>query len=64
MIQRISSLSLALLAAALCSACVIAPPNSVRVADSAEIAKMGEQAILVCGAGLVKEVNAKSFSCK
>jgi len=64
MTQRITSLSLALAAAVLCSACVIAPPSSNRVADSAEIAKMGEQAVLTCGAGMVKEVSAKSFSCK
>lgn len=64
MTQRITSLCLALAAAALCSACVFAPPSSIRVADSAEIAKMGEQAAITCGAGMVKEVSAKSFTCK
>jgi hypothetical protein len=64
MIDRFASLSTALAAAALCSACVIAPPGSVQIGDSAEIAKMGEQATLTCGAGQVKEVSAKSFSCK
>jgi len=64
MTHRLAPLSLALVAAVLCSACVIAPPSNNRVADSAEIAKMSEQALATCGAGFVKEVNAKSFTCK
>ena len=63
MIQRLAPLSLAIAAALLCSACVFAPPINAR-ADSAEIAKLSEQAVITCGAGQVKEVNAKSFSCK
>lgn len=64
MTHRLAPLSLALAATVLCSACVFAPPSNVRVADSAEIAKLSEQALATCGAGQVKEVNAKSFSCK
>ena len=63
MTQRLAPLSLAIAAALLCSACVFAPPINAR-ADSAEIAKLSEQAVITCGAGQVKEVNAKSFSCK
>jgi hypothetical protein len=61
---RISTLSLSLLLAALCSACVVLPPNARVSTDSAELAKMSEQALATCGAGNVKEVSAKSFSCK
>ncbi len=61
--NRIAALSLALAAATLLSACVFAPPVTTQ-ADSATIAKTSEQAIATCGAGNVKEVNAKSFSCK
>lgn len=64
MIHRLASVSIALAAAVLCSACVFAPPSSVRVSDPADMAKMSEQALHTCGAGQVKEVNAKSFSCK
>jgi hypothetical protein len=32
--------------------------------DSADIARMSEEALKVCGAGLVKEVTAKNFTCK
>jgi len=53
--------SLALLTAVLCSACVIAP---TRGPDTAEISKMSEQALTTCGAGNVREVNVKSFTCK
>ncbi len=60
---RFASFSLALAAAALLSACVFAPPSNYRT-DAADVAKMGEQAIATCGAGNVKEVNAKSFTCK
>ena len=64
MIHRLAPFALALAAAILCSACVFAPPSNVRVADSAEMAKLSEQALATCGAGQVREVNAKSFSCK
>ena len=60
---RFASLSLALAAATLCSACVFAPPIQTRT-DSAEVTKMSEQALATCGAGNVREVNAKSFTCK
>lgn len=62
-IKRLATLSLTAAAAALCSACVFAPPitNST---DSNELAKMGQQAVATCGSGNVKEVSAKSFTCK
>lgn len=61
--NRITTAATALTAAALLSACVFAPPSNYR-ADSAEITKMSEQALATCGTGNVKEVNAKSFTCK
>lgn len=60
---RFVSFSLALAGAALLSACVFAPPVNTS-ADSGAIMRMSEQAVATCGAGNVKEVNAKSFSCK
>ncbi|MDN3919102.1 hypothetical protein [Roseateles violae] len=62
--SRLLPFSLALAAAALCSACVIVPPSSVRISEPADVAKMSEQATQTCGAGQIKEVNAKSFTCK
>lgn len=61
--NRIASFTLALTASALLSACVFAPPITTTT-DSAAVAKMGEQAVVTCGAGNVKEVNAKSYTCK
>jgi len=60
---RFTSASAALAAAVLLSACVFAPPVQT-VTDTASITKMSEQALTTCGAGNVKEVNAKSFTCK
>lgn len=60
---RIASFSLALGAAALLSACVFAPPVTTPT-DTNAVAKISEQALATCGAGNVKEVNAKSFTCK
>ncbi|NCT84395.1 MAG: hypothetical protein GXC94_14695 [Comamonadaceae bacterium] len=60
---RIASLSAILAAAALLSACVFAPPVTTST-DTNAVTKMGEQALATCGAGNVKEVSAKSFSCK
>jgi hypothetical protein len=60
---RLACLS-ALIAAAALSACVIAPPNSVSINNADEVGKMSEKATATCGAGMVKEVNAKSFTCK
>jgi hypothetical protein len=57
---RLASFGAALGAALLCSACVIAP----NTANNADLNKMSEQALQTCGAGNVKEVSAKSFSCK
>jgi|AraplaMF_Cvi_mMF_1032049.scaffolds.fasta_scaffold36439_1 hypothetical protein len=52
-------------AAVLSTGCVIAPnsteANTQRMED---VRKMSEQATTTCGAGNVKEVNAKSFTCK
>jgi outer membrane biogenesis lipoprotein LolB len=61
--NRIAAFTVALTASALLSACVFAPPISTQP-DSAAIAKMSEQALATCGAGNVKEVNSKSFTCK
>ena len=60
---RFAAFSLALATATLCSACVFAPPVQTRT-DTADMAKISEQAVATCGAGNVREVNAKSFSCK
>ncbi|MDR7271067.1 hypothetical protein J2X20_003725 [Pelomonas saccharophila] len=60
---RIASYCLALGASALLSACVFAPPVTTPT-DTNAVAKMSEQALATCGAGNVKEVNAKSFTCK
>lgn len=62
--NRIAAVLIALSASSLLSACVFAPPASAFPAESAAIAKMSEQALATCGAGNVKEVNAKSFTCK
>ena len=61
--NRFAAFSLALAAAALLSACVFAPPLHNQ-ADTNAISKLSEQAVATCGAGNVKEVNAKSFTCK
>ncbi|UXH79374.1 hypothetical protein [Roseateles amylovorans] len=61
---RSASLMLMLAAAALATGCVFAPPSSVQVTSASDVAKMSEQALATCGAGQVKEVNAKSFTCK
>ena len=62
-IKRLATLSLTGVAAVLCSACVFAPPIN-HTTDSNELAKMGQQALATCGSGNVKEVSAKSFTCK
>ena len=62
--SRIVTVLVALAASSLLSACVFAPPASAFPAESAAITKMSEQALATCGAGNVKEVNAKSFTCK
>lgn len=61
--HRLTTAVTALAAAALLSACVFAPPVTTTT-DSASITRMSEQAVATCGAGNVKEVNAKSFTCK
>lgn len=57
---RLAPFAAAVAAALLCSACVIAP----NTANNADVNKMSEQAVQTCGAGNVKEVSAKSFTCK
>lgn len=61
--NRFSSLAVIFTATALLSACVFAPPVTT-TPDTASVTKMSEQALATCGAGNVKEVNAKSFTCK
>jgi len=61
--NRIAPFAIALTAAALLSACVFAPPVTT-TPDSSAINKMSEQAVATCGAGNVREVNTKSFTCK
>ena len=61
--NRFSSLLAAFATAALLSACVFAPPVTTST-DTQAVSKMSEQALATCGAGNVKEVNAKSFTCK
>ncbi|PZP33344.1 MAG: hypothetical protein DI603_08200 [Roseateles depolymerans] len=62
MTQRLAPLALALTASLLCSACVIAPGSNRP--DMSDVERMSERAIATCGAGNVKEVNSKSFTCK
>lgn len=62
--NRFAAIAAAIAAASLLSACVFAPPSSAIPADANAITKMSEQAVVTCGAGNVKEVNAKSFTCK
>ena len=66
MIIRTAAVMLAVAATALTTGCVIAPNSSeTNAAQRAEdVRKMSEQATTTCGAGFVKEVNAKSFTCK
>lgn len=61
--HRLALLPLMLATALLGSGCVITPHASSATAPG-DVAKMSEQALATCGTGQVKEVNAKSFSCK
>ncbi len=61
--NRLIAIASLLGTAAALSACVFAPPVTTSP-DSAAITRMSEQAVATCGAGNVKEVNAKSFTCK
>lgn len=61
--NRFALIALALCGAALTTGCVIAPPGT-HTDHATEVAKMSERATATCGAGQVKEVNAKSFTCK
>lgn len=62
--NRFASLAAPVVATALLSACIFAPPITHTVVDDVAFAKMSQQAIATCGAGNVKEVNAKSFTCR
>jgi hypothetical protein len=63
--NRIATILTAVTAAALLSACVFAPPSgSSHAYDADALAKNSDRAIAACGAGNVKEVSAKSYSCK
>ena len=63
--NRFVAFAASLAAAALLSACVFAPPaGSSNAFDADVMAKNSERALAACGAGNVKEVSAKSFSCK
>ncbi|MFG6439981.1 hypothetical protein [Roseateles sp. LKC17W] len=63
--NRIATILTAVTAAALLSACVFAPPSgSSNAYDADALAKNSDRAIAACGAGNVKEVSAKSYSCK
>lgn len=63
--NRFAAFAVSLTAAALLSACVFAPPSgSSNAFDADALAKNSERALVACGAGNVKEVSAKSFSCK
>ena len=61
---RFASFVAASTTAVLLSACVFAPPSTTTPADTNAVARMSEHAVSACGAGNVKEVNAKSFTCK
>lgn len=61
---RPTLLVLTLGAALLATGCVIVPSGTARATDATELARMGEQALKTCGEGQVKEVSARSFSCK
>ncbi|MFG6414363.1 hypothetical protein ACG02S_10700 [Roseateles sp. DC23W] len=63
--NRFAPFAAAVTAAFLLSACVFAPPSgSSNAFDADALAKNSERALVACGAGNVKEVSAKSFSCK
>ncbi|PIM54600.1 hypothetical protein CS062_02980 [Roseateles chitinivorans] len=59
------TLLLAAAAAVLSTGCVIAP-NSTEASTQRmdDVRRMSDQATATCGTGNVKEVNAKSFTCK
>lgn len=61
--HRFASLAALLAATLSLTACVFAP-ESDRRASPDDLSRMGAQAVATCGAGNVKEVSAKSFSCK
>jgi hypothetical protein len=62
MTKRLALLALATCTALFSTGCVINPQS--QGSHPGDVAKMSEQALATCGAGQVKEVNARSFSCK
>ena len=62
---RPAALLIATAAAILSTGCVIAP-NTTEASTQRmdDVRKMSDQATATCGTGNVKEVNAKSFTCK
>ncbi|HEV6965098.1 hypothetical protein [Roseateles sp.] len=61
--NRLTTLLAVSATTALLGGCVFAPPINTQT-DAAAVTKMSEQAVATCGAGNVREVNAKSFTCK
>ena len=65
LVARPIALLLAGVAAVLSTGCVTAPNTAEATTQRMEdVRKMSEQATATCGAGNVKEVNSKSYSCK
>lgn len=62
--KRIATLATVTLAALLSTACVIAPGSERIISDREALTQMSEQATKTCGAGNVKDVTHKSFTCK
>ena len=63
--NRFAAFAISFAAATLLTACVFAPPaGSSNAFDADALAKNSERALATCGAGNVREVNAKSFTCK
>lgn len=62
--KRIATLTAVALAALMSTACVIAPNSDRVVTDRDALAQMSEQAVKTCGAGFVKDVTQKGFTCK
>lgn len=62
--SRPLALSVALLAALASSACISISPELKNQAHAEELTRMSAQALKTCGEGQVREVSAKSFSCK
>ncbi|MFG6447964.1 hypothetical protein ACG0Z6_06845 [Roseateles sp. BYS180W] len=62
-LTRALSLSAVVATAVLCSACISVERQSV-VDQEKQLERMTEQAVKACGAGNVKEVSNKGFTCR